>query len=93
MPYIRRPPWEDYVGLTNQQRLENQRQQQIARLNAEQRIAEASFIGASPNKAVVLKEGTTLHYDSPDNLEWHGEFKRTRHEQENMESYNKKDLV
>jgi len=38
------------------------------------------------------EEATELHYE-PDNLEWYGEFKRTRHEQMNIESYNEKDLV
>jgi len=60
MPYTKRP-LEDYVGLATEQRLENQRQQQIARINSEQRIAEASFIGASPNKAILfIKEEDLL---------------------------------
>ena len=79
--------------------------EQVARINAEQMLAvsELSFIGASPNKAVVYRpqnpQCATLNYDgnkeeAPDNnLEWYGEFKRTRHEQENMEFYNQKDLV
>jgi hypothetical protein len=39
-------------------------------------------------------QSPVLYYDdSEQSFEWHGEFRRTRHEQMNIESYNEKDLV
>ena len=64
------------------------------RMSAERDIAriktEASFIGAS--EAVIQ----THHYkedEVSDRFEWYGEFRRAKHEQENIEFYNEKDLV
>lgn len=106
------------------------REEQVVRLNAEQRLAisELSFIGASPNKIETVWTTEKISVDifedtinetkirycstgliiSPANppdwvkeyvngvidpMEWCGDFKRTRKEQENIESYNEKDLV